>query len=69
MITNERDAGEMRCCGPEGAGNPGNENDGRRWCAGRQCMGWRWADENPDSDKGFCGVAGVPVGFAGWCAR
>jgi hypothetical protein len=32
-------------------------------CYGSGCMMWRWADKN--SQRGYCGLAGTPVGLAG----
>lgn len=66
----EKEAGEIRCCGPRGCGLIDMRYgglDGIRWCIGATCAGWRWATEmNKQGDHqrsttvGYCGLAGRP---------
>lgn len=35
-------------------------DDKMKFCQGTMCMMWRSAPEDPDADKGFCGLAGRP---------
>lgn len=68
MNVTEKDAGKLRCCGPEGCGTV--EDDGKRYCIGSGCMAWNWTEKmvnGPDSyisepgPKGYCGLAGLPL--------
>ena len=29
-------------------------------CIGSKCMAWRWLDDEPGCEAGFCGLAGRP---------
>lgn len=47
MWHTEKDAKDMRCCGPEGCGEVPRPSlkDGRH-CIGARCMAWEWSSEN-----------------------
>ncbi len=66
----ERQVEMVRCCGPEGCGEP-DSNNNDRYCIGAGCMAWRWTEamfDGPDSYQaepgptGYCGLAGKPIG-------
>lgn len=69
MVTTEKEARGIVCCGPENCG-VFLEIDEVRVCCGSQCMAWRWSEtmvKGPDSyisepgPKGYCGLAGKPL--------
>lgn len=67
----EKEAKDIRCCGPNGTGEVREVDrmeicNQPRWCIGSVCGGWRWGPRkkkgDPKSDKGYCGVAGPWTG-------
>jgi hypothetical protein len=71
MITKGQ-ANLTRCCGPEGCGG-NSAGEPERFCIASACMAWRIAThevpvavgstvyrEIPDTDRGYCGLAGKP---------
>lgn len=78
----ELDAGQKRCCGPEGCGqvNGVEEYPARammagtvvpvRWCIGFACMAWRWLHPGFDHDQiGNPISPQPPAGFCGLAGK
>jgi hypothetical protein len=60
-IVTEKEAADMRCCGPEGCGISKSSNHITRYCLVGRCMAWR----NIGPDIGYCGLAGIPIAALG----
>jgi hypothetical protein len=55
MVMTQDEAGKRYC--------PISMADGRSYCEGSGCMGWRWLPNQRDvyTAKGFCGMAPAPA--------